>query len=240
MHAAGLHGDNMEGKEQRFGIASSALLVAVTTAASCGAVNAAMESLTGFGGVVPMAQMMTGEVIFGGVGSGLYGMLLFVILGVFICRPDGRPHAGVPRQEDRGARDQAHRHRHDRRADDGAGRHRARDRREVGHAVDLRLAARRASPRRSTPTRRRPTTTARRSPATRASSSPTARTPARSASRSPTCSAAWRCSSAASCRCSPCSPSPARWPASGSRPAGLGHAAHRHADLRRRPDRASS
>ena len=84
MDAAGLSGPNLEGKEQRFGIASSSLFAAVTTAASCGAVNAAMESLTGLGGAVPMGEMMTGEVIWGGVGSGLYGMLLFVILGVFI------------------------------------------------------------------------------------------------------------------------------------------------------------
>ncbi|MEZ0294279.1 MAG: potassium-transporting ATPase subunit KdpA, partial [Solirubrobacteraceae bacterium] len=85
MHAAGLTGDNLEGKEMRFGIGSSSLFAAITTAASCGAVNAAMESLSGFGGSIPMAQMMTGEVIWGGVGSGLYSMLLFVILGVFIC-----------------------------------------------------------------------------------------------------------------------------------------------------------
>jgi K+-transporting ATPase ATPase A chain len=85
MHAAGLTGDNLEGKEQRFGIGSTSLFAAVTTAASCGAVNAAMESLSGFGGAIPMAQMMTGEVIWGGVGSGLYSMLLFVILGVFIA-----------------------------------------------------------------------------------------------------------------------------------------------------------
>jgi len=84
MQAAGLTGDNLEGKEMRFGIGSSALFSAVTTAASCGAVNAAMESFSGFGGAVPMAQMMTGEVIWGGVGSGLYSMLLYVILGVFI------------------------------------------------------------------------------------------------------------------------------------------------------------
>jgi K+-transporting ATPase ATPase A chain len=84
MHAAGLTGANLEGKEMRFGIASSSLFAAVTTAASCGAVNAAMESLSGFGGAIPMAQMMTGEVIWGGVGSGLYSMLLFVILAVFI------------------------------------------------------------------------------------------------------------------------------------------------------------
>jgi potassium-transporting ATPase potassium-binding subunit len=84
MHAAGLTGDNLEGKEMRFGIGSSSLFAAVTTAASCGAVNAAMESMSGLGGAVPMAQMMTGEVIWGGVGSGLSSMLLFVILGVFI------------------------------------------------------------------------------------------------------------------------------------------------------------
>jgi potassium-transporting ATPase potassium-binding subunit len=84
MQAAGISGPNLEGKEQRFGIASTSLFVAVTTAASCGAVNAAMESLTGLGGAVPMSEMMTGEVIWGGVGSGLYGMLLFVILAVFI------------------------------------------------------------------------------------------------------------------------------------------------------------
>ncbi len=85
MQAAGLHGPNLEGKEQRFGIGSSALFAAITTAASCGAVNAAMESFSAFGGAIPMAQMMTGEVIWGGVGSGLYSMLLFVVLGVFIA-----------------------------------------------------------------------------------------------------------------------------------------------------------
>jgi potassium-transporting ATPase potassium-binding subunit len=85
MHAAGLSGANMEGKDMRFGIGSSALFASATTVASCGAVNAAMESLSGFGGAVPMANMMTGEVIFGGVGSGLYGMLLFVLLAVFLA-----------------------------------------------------------------------------------------------------------------------------------------------------------
>jgi K+-transporting ATPase ATPase A chain len=84
MDAAGVHGFNMEGKEQRFGVASTALWTVVTTVASCGAVNGAMESLTGLGGLVPMANMQTGEVIFGGVGSGLYGMLMFAILGVFL------------------------------------------------------------------------------------------------------------------------------------------------------------
>ncbi|MFA9271223.1 MAG: potassium-transporting ATPase subunit KdpA [Baekduiaceae bacterium] len=85
MQAAGLSGGNMEGKDVRFGIGSSSLFAAITTVASCGAVNAAMESLTGIGGAVPLANMMTGEVIFGGVGSGLYGMLLFVLLAVFLA-----------------------------------------------------------------------------------------------------------------------------------------------------------
>jgi len=82
---AGIGGGNMEGKEQRFGIGSSSLFAAVTTVASCGAVNAAMESLTGLGGAIPMANMMTGEVVFGGVGSGLASMLLLVLLAVFLA-----------------------------------------------------------------------------------------------------------------------------------------------------------
>ena len=90
--------------------------------------------------------------------------------------PDGRPHAGVPRQEGRGARDQAHGHRHDRRADDGAGHDGARDRDASGARRRSTTAVRRASRRRSTPTPRRATTTARRSPATPATSSPTAPT----------------------------------------------------------------
>jgi K+-transporting ATPase ATPase A chain len=85
MHAAGVHGANLEGKETRFGIGSSSLFAVVTTVASCGAVNAAMESLTGIGAAIPLANMSTGEVIFGGVGSGLYGMLLFVLLAVFLA-----------------------------------------------------------------------------------------------------------------------------------------------------------
>lgn len=74
----------MEGKEVRFGIAGSALFAAVTTAASCGAVNAMHDSLTPLGGLFPLLQMQVGEVIIGGVGAGFYGMLLFVILAVFI------------------------------------------------------------------------------------------------------------------------------------------------------------
>ncbi|HSS32470.1 MAG TPA: potassium-transporting ATPase subunit KdpA [Solirubrobacterales bacterium] len=91
-HAAGLHthafdgstGGNLEGKEQRFGIANSALWTAVTTVTSCGAVNAAFESLTGIGGAVPFTNLGYSEVVFGGVGTGLYSMLLYVILAVFI------------------------------------------------------------------------------------------------------------------------------------------------------------
>ena len=75
----------MEGKEVRFGIANSALFTTVTTDASCGAVNNMHDSLTPIGGMVPMVNIMLGEIIFGGVGSGLYGMLLFAILAVFIA-----------------------------------------------------------------------------------------------------------------------------------------------------------
>lgn len=78
-------GGNMEGKETRFGIAASSLFAAVTTAASCGAVNTMHDSLMPLGGLVPMALMMFGEVVFGGVGSGLYGMLVFAVLAVFIA-----------------------------------------------------------------------------------------------------------------------------------------------------------
>ncbi len=84
-HLADVSGGNFEGKEVRFGLASSALFSSITTVASCGAVNAAFDSLTGIGGLVPMFNMSTGEVVFGGVGSGLYGMLLFVVLAVFIA-----------------------------------------------------------------------------------------------------------------------------------------------------------
>ncbi len=91
-HAAGLHtqvvagstGGNLEGKEQRFGIAGSALFDVVTTVTSCGAVNSAIESYTGIGGAVPMGNLSASEVIFGGVGTGLYSILLYVLLAVFI------------------------------------------------------------------------------------------------------------------------------------------------------------
>jgi K+-transporting ATPase ATPase A chain len=78
-------GGNMEGKEVRFGIANSALFTSVTTDASCGAVNNAHDSLTPIGGMVPLINIMLGEIVFGGVGSGLYGMIVFVILSVFIA-----------------------------------------------------------------------------------------------------------------------------------------------------------
>jgi K+-transporting ATPase ATPase A chain len=78
-------GGNMEGKEVRFGIAISALFATVTTDASCGAVNAMHDSFTPLGGMVPLVNIMLGEVIFGGVGAGMYGVLVFVILAVFIA-----------------------------------------------------------------------------------------------------------------------------------------------------------
>ncbi|MBV8680006.1 MAG: potassium-transporting ATPase subunit KdpA [Aquitalea sp.] len=85
-HASSLQaGGNMEGKESRFGIIDTALFTVVTTSASCGAVNAMHDSLTPLGGLVPTFLMQLGEVVFGGVGSGLYGMLIFAILAVFIA-----------------------------------------------------------------------------------------------------------------------------------------------------------
>jgi len=91
-HAAGLvtsarlnsTGGNLEGKEQRFGIAGSALFDVITTVTSCGAVNSSIESYTGLGGAVPMANLSASEVIFGGVGTGLYSILLYVLLAVFL------------------------------------------------------------------------------------------------------------------------------------------------------------
>ena len=83
--AQGISGDTaMEGKEVRFGIGSSSLFATVTTAASCGAVNSMHDSYTGTGGLVPMLQMMLGEVVLGGVGAGFYGMMLYVFITVFI------------------------------------------------------------------------------------------------------------------------------------------------------------
>ncbi|MET0968966.1 MAG: potassium-transporting ATPase subunit KdpA, partial [Tardiphaga sp.] len=85
LHALGLDGGNMEGKETRFGIVASALFAVVTTAASCGAVNAMHDSFTAIGGMIPLINMQLGEIIVGGVGAGLYGMLLFVVLAIFVA-----------------------------------------------------------------------------------------------------------------------------------------------------------
>ncbi|MFE1599278.1 potassium-transporting ATPase subunit KdpA [Methylobacterium sp. ID0610] len=81
----GLSGGNMEGKEVRFGIAASALFAVVTTAASCGAVNAMHDSFTALGGMIPLINMQLGEIIIGGVGAGLYGMLIFVVVAIFVA-----------------------------------------------------------------------------------------------------------------------------------------------------------
>jgi K+-transporting ATPase ATPase A chain len=83
--AMGLTGGNMEGKEVRFGIVASALFAVITTAASCGAVNAMHDSFTALGGMIPLINMQLGEIIVGGVGAGMYGMLLFVILAIFVA-----------------------------------------------------------------------------------------------------------------------------------------------------------
>jgi K+-transporting ATPase ATPase A chain len=85
VHQLGLIGGNLEGKEQRFGIAASALFATVTTDTSCGAVNAMHDSFMPLGGLVPLANMQLGEIVFGGVGTGLYGMIVFVVLTVFIA-----------------------------------------------------------------------------------------------------------------------------------------------------------
>jgi K+-transporting ATPase ATPase A chain len=85
LHHLGVAGGNMEGKEVRFGIAASALFATVTTAASCGAVNAMHDSFTALGGMIPLFNMQLGEVVIGGVGAGIYGFLLFAILAVFVA-----------------------------------------------------------------------------------------------------------------------------------------------------------
>src|SRR6201984_1806830 len=83
--AMGLTGGNMEGKEVRFGIPASALFAVITTAASCGAVNAMHDSFTALGGLIPLINIQLGEIIVGGVGAGMYGMLLFVIIAIFVA-----------------------------------------------------------------------------------------------------------------------------------------------------------
>jgi K+-transporting ATPase ATPase A chain len=85
LHQLGVAGGNMEGKEVRFGIAASSLFAVVTTAASCGAVNAMHDSFTALGGLIPLFNMQLGEVVIGGVGAGIYGFLMFAILAVFVA-----------------------------------------------------------------------------------------------------------------------------------------------------------
>ncbi len=235
-HAAGLHtqvvagstGGNMEGKEQRFGIAGSALFDVVTTVTSCGAVNSAIESFTGIGGAVPMANLSASEVIFGGVGTGLYSILLYVLLAVFI---GGLMVGRTP--EYLGKKIEA---------------------REIklvaigllitplaalfSTALATASSAGRASisaaaagaPQGFSETFyaylvARPTTMAPRSRATVASCSPMPATWARTGSRSPICSVASRCCSPAMRRFCSRWRSPARWPASGSARRGSGRCA---------------
>jgi K+-transporting ATPase ATPase A chain len=85
LNALGLTGGNLEGKEVRFGIAASSLFAVITTDASCGAVNAMHDSFTALGGMIPLINIQLGEIIVGGVGSGMYGMLLFVIISIFVA-----------------------------------------------------------------------------------------------------------------------------------------------------------
>jgi len=85
LHGLGVAGGNMEGKEVRFGVAASALFSVITTAASCGAVNAMHDSFTPLGGMIPLFNMQLGEVVVGGVGAGIYGFLLFALLAVFVA-----------------------------------------------------------------------------------------------------------------------------------------------------------
>jgi K+-transporting ATPase ATPase A chain len=85
VHALGIDGPNMEGKEVRFGIPLSAMFAVITTAASCGAVNAMHGSFTALGGMIPLINMELGEVIVGGVGAGFYGILLFVVIAIFVA-----------------------------------------------------------------------------------------------------------------------------------------------------------
>jgi K+-transporting ATPase ATPase A chain len=85
LDALGLTGGNMEGKEVRFGIVASSLFAVITTAASCGAVNAMHDSFTALGGMIPLINMQLGEIIVGGVGAGLYGMLIFVVVSIFVA-----------------------------------------------------------------------------------------------------------------------------------------------------------
>ncbi|WP_055046648.1 potassium-transporting ATPase subunit KdpA [Devosia sp. A16] len=85
VHALGIEGGNMEGKEVRFGVPLSALFAVITTAASCGAVNAMHDSFVALGGMIPLINMMLGEIIIGGVGAGFYGIVLFIVMAIFVA-----------------------------------------------------------------------------------------------------------------------------------------------------------
>jgi len=98
-----LAGGNMEGKEVRYGPIQSALYNTATTGTSTGSVDASMDSLTPVGGLVPLVLIKLGEITPGDVGSGLYGMVVFAIIAVFIAGPNGRPNPRVRGQEDRGS-----------------------------------------------------------------------------------------------------------------------------------------
>ena len=116
----GSSGGNMSDKEVRYGIAPTVNWAVVTTNASNGSVNGGHDALTPAGGAVPITNMFTGEVIWGGVGSGLYGMFFYIVIAVFVAGPHGRAHPRVPGEEDRGEGDQARGRRSALRADDGA------------------------------------------------------------------------------------------------------------------------
>ena len=157
-------GAAMEGKEVRFGVPSSALFANATTLTSTGAVNSMHDSFTPLGGGVPILNMMFGEIAPGGTGSGLYGILVLAVITVFVAGPDGRPNAGVPRQEDPGAGGEVRRALHPDHARRRPDRHRGRDVDPVGAGLDAERRVRTASPRCSTRSPRPATTTAARSP----------------------------------------------------------------------------
>ena len=154
LDALGLTGGNMEGKEVRFGIVASSLFAVITTAASCGAVNAMHDSFTALGGMIPLINMQLGEIIVGGVGAGLYGMLHLCRHLDLRRRPDGRPYSGICRQEDRGARGQDGDARDSGAAADVSGLDRGRRCLSDGRGFDGECRARTASPRCSMPTPR--------------------------------------------------------------------------------------
>ena len=102
----GQSGGNMSDKEVRFGQAATANWTVATSDASNGSVNGGFDAMTPAGGAVPLVNLFLGEVIFGGVGSGLYGMFFYIVIAVFVAGPDGRANTRMAREEDRGARDQ--------------------------------------------------------------------------------------------------------------------------------------